>query len=96
VLFENDPGQLNLFHSEEAEALDIVAELIDQMGHTGAMDDVRRWEQTRRWYLKLVEHPAYKAAEERRRKRYWDHLDRVARRVESWPAWMKGSPTNSR
>lgn len=27
---------------------------------------------------------------------FWRNMERVAKEVEKWPAWKKGSPTNSR
>jgi hypothetical protein len=45
---------------------------------------------------KAFKHPALMAAEERRKEEYWQRLERVAKRVESWPAWMKGERENKR
>jgi hypothetical protein len=80
--------QASLFQEEEV--MDLVAQLINQLGHTGIIEDVLRWEQTKREYLRLVEHPLYKAAEQRRRDKFWNSAERVAKRVESWPDWKKG------
>jgi predicted CoA-binding protein len=70
--FEKNKDQLDLFLSEADEALDIVAMIIDQMGHTQTIDDVRRNQQTNVWLQKLYEHPSYKAAVARKIKRHWD------------------------
>lgn len=86
------PHQLQLFVSEADEALDIVAELIHQLGHIGCTEHIYQMEQTKRHYLPLMEHPAFKAAEERRRQRYWKIIERAAKEVDSWPDWKKGVP----
>ena len=70
---------------------DIAAELVNQMHHTGAIDTVRRWEQTRELYDLLVTHPSFVRAEQRRKDRHWKFIERCAREVEKWPDWMKGA-----
>lgn len=49
------------------DALDIVAELIHQMGRIDVLRPINCKEKTQRPYLKLLDHPAYKAALERRK-----------------------------
>ena len=88
--FDGQKDQLNLFLSEADEALDIVAELIGQMGHTGAIDKVRYSEQTNRWLTKLEQHPSFRAAKARKSQRFWGIIGHAAKEVESWPDWMKG------
>jgi len=77
---------------EHQEALDIVAKWIENLCHCGIIDEVlyKHGEQTKRDYLKLVEHPAYKNAIDRKRQKYWQHLERASREVDSWPEWKKG------
>lgn len=68
-----------------------MAELLRQFGHTGVIDDARRWQQNVKWLDKLESHPSFIAAKERRRKRFYEFLEENAKIVEKMPEWMKGS-----
>jgi hypothetical protein len=76
------------------EALDIVARLINELGHTGY--EWHSWQQVYTQYEKLIAHPAFKQAEQRRRDQFWKRCEQAAKTVASWPEWMKGSRENRR
>lgn len=76
------------------EALDLVAEFINQLGHVGIDERVRSWRQTHEPYKKLLEHPAFIAADKRRKDKFWQRIEAAAKQVDSWPNWMK--PTGLR
>ena len=78
------------------EALDLVAEFINQLGHVGIDNQIRSWSQTQVPYKKILEHPAFVAAEKRRKDQFWARLDAVARQVDAWPDWMKPAELRGR
>lgn len=57
--------------------MDLVANFIDQLGHVGVMDDLWRHQQVVRYLKPLLDHPLYKAAEQRRRDRFWARCGRT-------------------
>ena len=81
-------------------ALDIAADLVNQLSHVFG-DECSdfgggRNEQWARFACEFLAHPDGKAADERRRKRYWDHLEKATKVADSWPTWVKGERENKR
>lgn len=79
---------------QEDEVLDIVVRLLTDMGHTGIMEKVYNSYQTSKWMEKLLKHPAYQLALERRQISYWNLMEQTAKKVDSWPDWKKNSCSN--
>ena len=81
---------------EQQQALDTVAKLIHEMGHTGILGDIYKWDQTKRQLRALENNPSYQEAEKRRQQKFWDHLEQASREVDSWPEWKKGISVSGR
>jgi hypothetical protein len=84
---------MSLFQEEEV--MDIVASLIDAMGHSGVLDEMQSRFYAHGRCLSLLEklrsHPLFRAAEQRRRNKFWANAEKAAKRVEEWPDWKKGT-----
>ncbi len=81
-------------------ALDIAADLVNQLSHRFG-DDLtdfggRQNDQWAQYAREFLEHPDGKAADERRRARYWEYLERATAVADSWPAWVAGERVNKR
>jgi hypothetical protein len=76
---------------EESEAaLDLCAYAFERYRHMVDYPDHRN-RQFEEPMEAAMKHPAMQAAEERRKKKFWDFMKRTAKEVESWPAWKRGA-----